>query len=188
MSLVLPFSMAKLVQIPETTLEALLREAGRTESVQDFLQTGDVPALTQLGQRLLKRARAAYWSRFWLLFSALVTCVSFLTGPNFEDFISGALLIGMTFVEFKVYTLFLAADVRGSIYGWWNQCLFAVLFLVYGGYHGTFISVSPEIQGMIDPSLLSSVESLERLSYYAIGVIGAAGQFWLACYYRRARQ
>jgi hypothetical protein len=58
----------KLVQIPEATLEALLREAGRTESVDDYLRTGDVPAQVQAGHRLLKRARAAYWSRLRLLF------------------------------------------------------------------------------------------------------------------------
>jgi hypothetical protein len=141
-----------------------------------------------MDQRLLKRARAAYWNRFWLLLSTLVTVASFLLGPNVEDFISGVLLIGMTIVEFKVYTLFLEADVRGATYGWWNQCLFASLFLVYGGYHGTFVSVSPAIQEMVDPSMISSVTNIERLSYYTIGVIGAAGQFWLACYYRRARE
>jgi hypothetical protein len=179
--------MAKLVQIPEATLATLLREAGRTESVDEYLGIGDVPAQVQAGHRLLKRARAAYWSRFWLLFSAAVTCLSFLTRPNFEDFISGVLLIGMTIVEFKVYAFFLAADVRGSIYGWWNQCLFSVLFLIYGGYHGTFVFVSPEIQSMVDPSMVHMVVNLERLIYYVIGVVGALGQFWLACYYRRAR-
>jgi hypothetical protein len=117
-----------------------------------------------------------------------VTCLSFLTGPNFEDFISGILLIGMTIVEFKVYAFFLAADVRGSIYGWWNQCLFSVLFLIYGGYHGTFVFVSPEVQSMVDPSMVSLIMNLERMIYYVIGVVGALGQFWLAYYYRSARK
>jgi hypothetical protein len=180
--------MSKLVQIPEATLETLLREAGRTESVDAYLRTSEVQAQVQTSSRLLKRARAAYWSRFWLFFSAFVTCASFLSGPNFEDFISGALLIGMTVVEFRVYALFLAADVRGAIYGWWNQCLFSALFLIYGGYHGTFVSPSPYIQSMLDPDLFPTIESFERLSYYSIGLIGALGQFWLACYYRSARK
>jgi hypothetical protein len=180
--------MSKLVQIPEAILESLLREAGHTESVDAYLRSTEVQAQVETGRRLLKRARAAYWSRFWLLFSAFITCVSFLTGPNFEDFISGLLLTGMTVVEFKVYAFFLAADVRGSIYGWWNQCLFSVLFLIYGGYHGTFVSVSPEVQGMLDPSMLPTLVSTERLSYYTIGIVGALGQFWLACYYRTARK
>jgi hypothetical protein len=180
--------MAKLVQIPEATLATLLREAGRTESVDEYLGIGDVSAQVQAGHRLLKRARVAYWSRFWLLFSAAVTCLSFLTGPNFEDFISGVLLIGMTIVEFKVYQFFLAADVRGSIYGWWNQCLFSVLFLIYGGYHGTFVFVSPEIQGIGYSSIIHLMMNLERTIYYVIGIVGALGQFWLACYYRSARK
>jgi len=180
--------LAKLVHIPESTLEALLREAGHTESVEEYLRSAEVQAATQAGHRLLKRARAAYWSRFWLCFSSLVTWASFVSGPDIEGFISGVLLVGMTVVEFKVYTLFLAADVRGALYGWWNQCLFALLFLLYGGYHGTFVSTPPEVSGMLDPDMLPMLESSERLFYYTIAIVGAAGQFWLACYYRTARK
>ena len=176
----------KLVHIPESTLEKLLREAGHAESVEDYLRSTEVQSALQSGNRLLKRARAAYWSRFWLFLSACVTWVSFLFGPDVEGFISGVLLTGMTIVEFKVYSLFLAADVRGSIYGWWNQCLFSVLFLIYGGYHGTFVSVSPDISGMLDPSMLPMVVALERIFYYSVAIVGAAGQFCLACYYRAA--
>jgi hypothetical protein len=180
--------MSKLVHIPESSLEALLREAGHAESVEEYLRSAEVQASVQAGQRLLKRARAAYWSRFWLFFSALVTWVFFVLGPDVEGFISGVLLTGMTAVEFKVHSLFLAADVRGSIYGWWNQCLFAFLFLIYGGYHGTFVSVSPDLGGMIDPDMIPLVSGLERFFYYTIAIVGALGQFWLACYYRAARR
>jgi hypothetical protein len=180
--------MSKLVQIPEAILESLLREAGRTESVEDYLRSAEVQAQVETGRRLLKRARAAYWSRFWLLLSTFITCVSFLAGPNFEDFISALLLTGMTVVEFRVYAFFLAADVRGSIYGWWNQCLFSVLFLIYGCYHGTFVSVSPDVQGMLDGGMLPTLVGIERIFYYIVGIVGALGQFWLACYYRTARK
>ena len=180
--------MSKLVQIPESTLETLLREAGRPESVEDYLHSVEVRSAVQAGERLLKRARAAYWSRFWLFFSALVSWMSFVTGPDLEGFISGVLLTGMTVVEFKVYSLFLAADVRGSIYGWWNQCLFALLFLLYGGYHGTFVSTPIDLGGLVDPDMLPMIESSERLIYYTIAVVGGAGQFCLACYYRAARR
>ncbi len=94
----------------------------------------------------------------------------------------------MTVVEFKVYQLFLAADVRGSIYGWWNQCLFALLFLIYGGYHGTFVTIPQELQGMVDEDSISMVRDLTRFFYYTIAIVGAIGQFWLACYYRLARR
>jgi hypothetical protein len=180
--------MSKLVHIPESILETLLREAGRTESVEDFLRSAEILATVQAGHRLQKRARAAYWSRFWLFFSALVTWICFLLGPDLQGFISGVLLTGMTIVEFKVYTLFLAADVQGSIYGWWNQCLFSLLFLIYGGYNGTFVSISPDVRTMIDPDMLSLIMSWERFFYYTVAIVGAAGQFYLACYYRTARK
>lgn len=192
---------SKLVQIPESSLEALLREAGRTESVEDYLRSAEIQASVQAGHRLLKRARAAYWSRFWLLFSALVTWVSFLLGPDLEGFISGVLLTGMTVVEFKVHSLFLAADMRGAIYGWWNQCLFSLLFLIYGGYHGFFVSISPDIRSTVAglagqsggdqdfvSTLLPMILIWERIFYFTVAIVGALGQFCLACYYRAARK
>ena len=180
--------MSKLIHIPESTLEGLLREAGRTESVEAYLRSATIQGDVQEGQRLLRRARAAYWSRFWLFLSAFVTWILFLFGPDVEGFIGGVFLTGMTLVEFKVYAFFLAADARGSIYGWWNQCLFSLLFLIYGGYHGTFVSVSPDIQAMIDPATLPMLIRSERIIYYAIAFAGALGQFCLACYYRSARK
>ena len=180
--------MSKLVQIPDSALETLLREAGRTESVEDYLHSAEIQASVQTSHRLLKRARAAYWSRFWLLFSALLTWFSFLLEPDLEGFISGVLLTGMTIVEFKVHSLFLAADARGAIYGWWNQCLFSLLFLIYGGYHGTFVSVSPNVSGLFDPEMLPLIVSLYRFFYYTVAIVGALGQFCLACYYRTARK
>jgi hypothetical protein len=181
--------MSKLVQIPESNLESLLREAGRTESVETYLRSAEVQATIAKGNRLLKRARAAYWSRYWLLFSAVLTWVFFLFAPDLEGFISGVLLTGMTVVEYKVHSFFLAADVRGSIYGWWNQCLFALLFLIYGGYHGIFPTVSPDLNELADQSMVSiPIVSLERIFYYTVAIVGAIGQFSLACYYRTARK
>jgi hypothetical protein len=179
---------SRLVHIPAPALEALLREAGHTESLEAYLRSAEVQAGIQAGQRLLQRARAAYWSRFWLLLSALVTWASFVFGPDVEGFISGVLLTGMTVVEFRVYEFFLAADPRGAIYGWRNQCLFSFLFLVYGVYHGTFISISPDVRGLVDPDMLPMIVNLERVFYYTVAVVGSAGQFWLACYYRAARK
>jgi hypothetical protein len=187
--------MSKLIQIPEATLAALLREAGRPESVEAYLASGEVKAAVATGAKLLRRANAAYWSRFWLCFSAVVTWLGFVAGPDVEGFIGGVLLTGMTVVEFRVYDFFRAADVRGAIYGWWNQCLFAVLFLIYGLYHGTFVTISPEVSDLVanfngdgsGGNLLPSVMQMTRVAYYTIGLVGAIGQFWLACYYRLAR-
>jgi hypothetical protein len=165
-----------------------LREAGHAESVDAYLASAEVQAAVVLGEKLVRRANAAYWSRFWLLFSAVVSWLGFLGEWDAEDLIAAVLLTGMTGVEFKVYQFFRAADVRGAIYGWWNQCLFSALFLVYGAYHAIFVTVPPTLAELVDPASLPMVTEVERLSYAAIGVIGAIGQFWLASYYRAARR
>jgi len=72
-------------------LETLLLQAGRTETVEDFLRSAEVQSTVQASHLLLKRARAAYWSRFWLFFPAFVSWISFLFGPDLEGFISGVL-------------------------------------------------------------------------------------------------
>jgi hypothetical protein len=148
--------------------------------------------------RFARRARAAYGSRFWLLISAVVSWISFVMGPDVEGFIAGVLLTGMTVVEFRVRAFFLAGDDRAPIWGWWNQCLFAVLFVIYGGYHGTYVTITPSIQRMLD--FVVGVYGLDEADvqplltayisfcYYAIAVVGGAAQFWLACYYRLARR
>jgi len=180
--------MPKLVQVPESALAALLREAGRAESVDAYLASAEVQAGVVLGEKLVRRAHAAYWSRYWLLFSAALSWFGLLSGWDAEDLIAAVLLTAMTGVEFKVYRLFQAADVRGAIYGWWNQCLFSALFLVYGFYHVIFATVPPTLATLVDADSLPMVVELERVVYGLIGVIGAIGQFWLAAYYRAARR
>ena len=180
--------MSKLVQVPEAALAALLREAGHAESVDAYLASAEVQAAVVLGEKLVRRANAAYWSRFWLLFSAVVSWMGFVGGWDAEDLIAAVLLTAMTVVEFKVYHFFRAADVRGAIYGWWNQCLFSALFLVYGFYHAIFVAVPPTLAALVDADSLPMVVNLERMIYALIGVVGAIGQFWLACYYRAARR
>jgi hypothetical protein len=180
--------MSKLVQIPEAALAALLREAGRPESVDAFLATTEMQAAIVHGERLTRRARAAYWSRFWLFFSAVISWLGFLGGWDFEDFLAAVLLTGMTAVEFKVYHFFLAADPRGAVYGWWNQCLFALLFAIYGAYHALHPTLPPEVGSLVDPDMAPTVLQFEGLFYAIIGLVGATGQFALACYYRAARR
>jgi hypothetical protein len=158
-----------------------------------------VPVDSAVAQdRFARRARAAYWSRFWLVLSAIVSWISFVMGPDIEGLIAGVLLTGMTVVEFRVRMFFLSGDERGAVYGWWNQCLFAALFLIYGGYHGTYVTISPSIHQMLDSvvnlygldesDVLPMLTNDVSLCYYTIGLVGAICQFWLACYYRRARK
>jgi hypothetical protein len=150
------------------------------------------------GHAFARRARAAYWSRFWLFLSAAVSWVSFVMGPDVEGLIAGVLLTGMTVIEFRVRAFFLAGDERGPVYGWWNQCLFAALFAIYGWYHGTYVTITPSLQHAIDAviplygleegDVAPMLSSYVSLCYYSIGVVGAVCQFWLACYYRMARK
>jgi hypothetical protein len=145
-----------------------------------------------------RRARAAYGSRFWLFLSAVVSWIIFVMGPDVEGFIAGVLLTGMTVVEFRVHAFFLAGDERGPVYGWWNQCLFAALFAIYGWYHGTYVTITPLLQHAVDAVLplygleesdvLPLVTTYVSLFYYLIGVVGMVCQFGLACYYRSARK
>ena len=144
-----------------------------------------------------RRARAAFWSRLWLVLSALVAWASFAFGPDLEGFIESILLTGLSVVEFKVYDLFRSEDLRAARIGWWNQCVFAALFVIYGVYHGTVVTISPMLQQLVDAALAAqgtdesmlqpSLHDDVQLCYYSIAVVGGAGQFWLACFYRRAR-
>jgi hypothetical protein len=180
--------MSRLVSIPEETLAALLREAGRPESVETFLASAEMRTAIALGEKLRRRARAAYWSRFWLFFSAAVSWLGFVGVWDVEDLIAAVLLTGMTVVEFKVYRFFLAADPRGAIYGWWNQCLFAFLFAIYGAYHAAHPAVPSFAGTYVDPDMMPILIQIDRLSYAIIGLVGAGGQFALACYYCAANR
>ena len=180
-------AMPRLVQIPEEALAALLHAAGRPESVETFLASAEMQAAIALGEKLRRRARAAYWSRFWLFFSAAVSWLGFVGIWDVEDLIAAVLLTGMTVVEFKVYRFFLAADPRAAIYGWWNQCLFAFLFAVYGAYHTVYPVLPTLATAMVnDPDAIPILLQFDRLFYAIIGLVGAGGQFALACYYRAA--
>lgn len=146
---------------------------------------------------LTRRADAAYWSRFWLVLSAAVSWISFVLSPDVEGLVAGVLLTGMAMVEFQVYRLFLAGDLRAAEIGWWNQCIFAALFVVYGGYHGTFATVPPwmqqsvdvvlQMQGLDESALQVSLLDDVRWFYYAVAIVGGVCQFWLALFYRTAK-
>ena len=92
----------------------------------------------------------------------------------------------MTFVECKVYTWFLAGDRRGASYGYWNQTLFAVLFLAYGAYHCVVITPMPEVVQDIGGVYAEYFVTLSRITYGVIGLVGGGFQYMLACYYKRS--
>jgi hypothetical protein len=172
----------RLVEIPEDVLANLLKGTG--QSVEEFLQANR--SRIQTGRDFQKRARAAKWSRMWLAASTLFCIVSFITGRDVEDAISALLLGSMTCVEFKVHDWFLEGDLRGAIYGYWNQTLFAVLFLVYGAYHYFGPAAPQAATDLLDASYTPVILQLSKIFYATVGIAGAIGQYVLALYYKRS--
>ena len=163
-------------------MEALLVKAGQDPTEFFKLQSAKIATATAYQ----KRAKAAVWSILWLSLSTLFSACSLLTGFNAEDIIATVLLGGMTVVEINVHRWFLAGNPQGARYGYWNQSLFACLFLVYGAYHCCAGTISAEVAQAIGP-YSDTFLWLSKVTYASIGLVGAAGQYWLACYYKRCR-
>lgn len=172
----------KLVQVPESELKRLLVANG--ETLEGFLSKSS--GTVEAGQQYQKRARSAYWSILWLGASTLFSLIGFVTSFSLEDLLSTLLLGGMTVVETRVRKWFLAGDVRASLYGYWNQTLFALLFLLYGGYHALHPEVPKELTQMMGGDYDVLYTQVSRMSYAMIGVVGAICQYALALHYRRA--
>lgn len=90
----------------------------------------------------------------------------------------------MTCVEFKVHDWFSKGDSRGAVYGYWNQTLFAGLFLIYGAYHFFSASAPQTITDMLDASDAHIVLQLSKVFYGTVGLVGATAQYGLALYYK----
>lgn len=179
-----PLPSARLVEIPEEALQELLNGSGQT--VEGFLEAQRVKI--QTGRGFQKRANAAKWSRLWLAASTLFCLVSLMSGRDIEDAISVVLLGAMTCVEFKVHDWFSKGDSRGAVYGYWNQTLFAGLFLIYGAYHFFAASAPQTMTDMLDASYAPIVLKLSKLFYATVGIVGATAQYLLALYYKRSLQ
>jgi len=187
----MPPPINKLIPVPREQLEQLLKDAGSQQSIEQFLNRSEIQAAIQTDLIYKKRANAARWSRLWLLASALFSFVSFLSSRGMEDGIATLLLGGMTVLEFKVHDWFLQTDPRGPRWGYRNQTLFALLFLLWGGYYFLFPPSLKEMAGLGLSEeglggLTGTIQKLEQIFYVIIGVVGALGQYILALYYRRA--
>ncbi len=177
-----PLPSSRLVEVPEDALRGLLKNTGLT--VEEFLLTHRVKI--QTGREFQKRANAAKWSRLWLAASALFCLYSLVTDHDIEDGISLVLLSAMTWMEFRVHEWFLRGDSRGATYGYWNQTLFSVLFLIWGAYHFFTATVPPEASDMLDASSATLALQISKLFYVIVGLVGATGQYILALYYKRS--
>lgn len=153
------------------------------ETLEDFL--GRSTAKIEAGKSYQKRAGSAYWSIVWLGASTLFSLVGFLSSYSLEDLLSTLLLGGMTVVETRVRKWFLEGDARGAIFGYWNQTLFALLFLVYGGYHFLHTEVPKELTEALGSQYDALYSQMSRIGYAVIGLVGGACQYALALYYRR---
>ncbi len=191
--------MSKLVSIPENLLAELLAQAGRTESVEQF-----VAALAQKGvyeelARFQKRAAAAVWSKYWLFLGSFIWVFSLLMTFSYDfqagvspdastivDVIGAILLIGMTVVEFYVCDWFKRADHRAIYFGVRNQCSFALLLFVYFIYQAIIYKV-PDWLGSFGGGIDSFdwLGPITRLTYIFIAVMTAGVQLWVASYYSR---
>lgn len=171
-----------MVQIPEVELKRLLELNG--ETLEGFLSRST--AKIQAGKEYQKRAGSASWSILWLGASSLFSLIGFLSSYSIEDFLSTVLLGGMTLMEMRVRKWFLAGDARGSFYGYWNQSLFAILFLVYGGYHVLRTEVPKELNEYLGSQYDDLYSQISRVGYAAIGIVGGSSQYLLALHYRRA--
>jgi hypothetical protein len=177
-----PLPSARLVEIPEDVLQGLLKDSGQT--VEEFLRAHQ--AQIQTGREFQKCATAAKWSRLWLAASTLFCLISLISGRDLEDAISVLLLGAMTCVEIKVRDWFMKGDSRGAVYGYWNQTLFAALFLIYGAYHYFTVSAPQTMTDMLDASYTPIVLKLSKLFYCTVGIVGATAQYVLALYYKRS--
>ena len=176
-----------LLPIPRESLAKLLAESGSTQTPEEFLKQREIQSAVALNANFAKRAKAAYWSRLWLLLSATISIISWIFSPNWEDFIAGLLLSGMTVVEFKVHQWFLENDPRAPLWGWRNQCLFSALFVLYGAYH--LLIPSPSLAVLDEmgvENMAASVTEIEKIFYFSVGLGGALGQLLLARYYKNA--
>jgi len=158
--------------------------SGSGQTVEGFLLAQR--AKIQTGRGFEKRANAAKWSRLWLAASTLFCLISLISGRDIEDAISVLLLGSMTCVEFKVHDWFSKGDSRGAVYGYWNQTLFAGLFLVYGAYHFFTASAPQTMTDMLDASYTPIFLKLSKLFYGTVGIVGATAQYFLALYYKRS--
>jgi hypothetical protein len=172
----------KLVQVPEEELRRLLASHG--ETLEEFLSQST--AKIEAGKQYQKRAQSAYWSILWLGASTLFSLFCFVTSLSIEDLLSTLLLGGMTVVETRVRKWFLEGDEKASIYGYWNQTLFAVLFLIYGGYHFFHSEVPKELNEVLGTQFDALYSQVSKIGYTVIGLVGGTCQYALALHYRKA--
>jgi hypothetical protein len=172
------------VTIPREKLAELLQASGSALTPEEY--TASLPG-TGSHRKYPSRARAAAWSKNVLIFVLILSVLFTFTDFGIENIL---IIIGLgtvTFFETRVHRYFWDDDPAAPELGFRNQGGFAAGILVYGLYHAFVPSqIPPEYKDLIDPSMIGTLQAMERISYLVIGIVGGVSQFALAWYYRSA--
>jgi hypothetical protein len=138
------------------------------------------------------RLSTAWWSKVILAGASLLSLLILICDFDWWGALIVAGVVAVTFFEFRVYRYFATGDPRAPGLGFRNQACFAAAILMYGLYHALFPqplqSVLP--QWYLDFIGADSVDYLQgtiRDGYLVVGIVGGLSQFWLAWYYRGAK-
>jgi hypothetical protein len=172
------------VTIPREKLAELLQASGSALTPEEY--TASLPG-TGSHRKYPSRARAAAWSKNVLIFVLILSVLFTFTDFGIENILIIIGLGAVTFFETRVHRYFWDDDPAAPELGFRNQGGFAAGILVYGLYHAFVPSqIPPEYKDLIDPSMIGTLQAMERISYLVIGIVGGVSQFALAWYYRSA--
>lgn len=179
--------MNSMITIPRDALAELLKSAGSPLTPEQYIAS--LPAVN-IVKKYAGRARASALSKNILIAAAVLSAIWLPFNFDVEDLIITAILCGVTYFEVRVHRYFCEGHPDGPSLGFRNQSFFAVAILIYGLYHAFFsahIQLPEEYREMVDSSTLASIQSMTRVSYLIIGIVGGVSQFCLALYYRAAQ-
>jgi hypothetical protein len=171
--------------IPREKLAELLQASGSSLTPEEY--TASLPG-TGGFTKFPSRARAATWSKNVLITVFALSVLFTLFDLGIENVI---ILIGLgavTFFETRVRQYFRDDNPAAPALGFRNQACFAAGILIYGLYHALVPDqIPPEYRDLVDPAMAVLMQSIMRVGYLVIGIVGGISQFGLAWYYRSAR-
>jgi hypothetical protein len=140
-------------------------------------------------EKFPSRARAAAWSKNVLITVLILSVLFTVFDFGVENVIILFGLGAVTFFETRVRQYFLEDNPEAPPLGFRNQACFAMGILIYGIYHALVPDPMPsEYRELVDPAMTALLQSIMRVGYLVIGIVGGLSQFGLAWYYRSARE
>lgn len=178
--------MDPLITIPREALADLLRAAGSTLTPEEY--AASLPTLAQF-KKFPGRARMCAVNKSVMAVIAVIGVVSI---PFIFDLENVIVVIGIcvaTYFEYRTHRYFRENNPQAPILGFRNQTLFSAGIVLYCLYHAIVpyqVTIPADYREVMDPSMVAMMQSMERVSYFFIGVIAGGSQFALAWYYRTA--